>query len=102
LPNLAARVHDQSQGIPLGIARDCLLRNQDGLVVDAFFHHRPDEHARQKNPVCIREDHAQNYSRRGRIYRYVAELKRPFRRILRAVSQEELDLVCVRPVEADE
>ena len=88
-------------GFPFGSRDDRLLGNQDGLVVDAFFNHRPDEHARQENAIRIGKDRPQNHGAGRRIHRDVAKLQRPFQRIRGAVLQDELHLVLVRPVVVD-
>ena len=48
LLDFAFGVHDQGDGISLGIARHGLLGNENGLLIHAFFNDRPNEHARQE------------------------------------------------------
>ena len=98
LLNFAGSVHNQSHWIALWIARHGLLGNQNALLIDAFFHHRANEHARQENPVRIGENHPQDHRCGCRIHRDVAELKGPLQRILRAVFEDEIHLVRVCPV----
>jgi hypothetical protein len=93
--NLALGVHNKGQRISLWIAGHSLLRDQDGLLADAVFHHCPHKHARQEKSFWIWKHEAQDNGPGRWIHRDVTKLKRPLQRIGSAGFQNEIGLLLV-------
>ena len=90
--HLAGAVCHQGDGIPFLVAGDPLLWDEDRPLVHAFSHDGADVHARQQDPLRIREDRAQGDRSGPGIDGYVGKFQDALRRIGGPVFQQQLDL----------